>query len=202
MINQIGWINQTEDMNQTTQNENYLTYDQVNIIIAFQKLWLDLASWMRSYIKAEIYDTKNLQSVKNYLLTLPSEFYDTFSIFYGTIPAQRIMDLMSEFIKSGMKVVESLKYGDSLLADSRTIEWYKIADDLSSFLARTNIYWDENQWKYLLYQYIKLKIEEINAIINDNYEEEIKLYNSIEDIVFLMASYMARGIISSNLKNI
>jgi len=199
MVNQIGWINQTEETNEATQNENYLTYDQVNIIIAFQKLWLDLASWMRSYIKAEIYDTKSLQSVKNYLLTLPSEFYNTFSIFYGTITAQRIMDLMSEFIKAGIKVVESLKYGDSLLGESRTVEWYKIADDLSSFLARTNIYWDENQWKYLLYQYIKLKIEEINAILNDNYEEEIKLYNSIEDIVFLMASYMARGIISSNL---
>ncbi|WP_206459018.1 hypothetical protein [Anaerovorax sp. IOR16] len=188
--------NQTDE---TTQN-NYLTYDQVNIIIAFQKLWLDLASWMRTYIKAAIYDTRNLQSVKNYLLYLPTEFYNTFNIFYGTVAAQRLMNIMTEFITSAMKVVEAIKFGDSVLTDSRIIEWYGVADKLSSFLARTNVYWDENQWKYLLYQYIKLKINEINAITNDNYEEEILNYNSIEDIIFLIASYMARGIISSNLQ--
>lgn len=188
--------NQTDE---TTQN-NYLTYDQVNIIIAFLKLWLDLATWMRIYIKAMIYDTRNLQSVKNYLLYLPSEFYDTFRVFYGGIAAQKLMDLLTEFIVSAMKVIESLKYGDTVLSDSRIIEWYGVADKLSSFLARTNVYWDENQWKYLLYEYIKLKIDEINAVINDDYEGEIRIYNSIEDIIFLISSYMARGIISSNLQ--
>lgn len=155
---------------------------------------------MRTYIKAAIYDTRNLQSVKNYLLYLPTEFYNTFNIFYGTVAAQRLMNIMTEFITSAMKVVEAIKFGDSVLTDSRIIEWYGVADKLSSFLARTNVYWDENQWKYLLYQYIKLKINEINAITNDNYEEEILNYNSIEDIIFLIASYMARGIISSNLQ--
>ncbi len=202
MANYTVETNQTEEIAaEAPVNESYLTYEQVNIIIAFQKLWLDIASWMRSFIKADIYETKNLQSTKDYLLTLPSEFYNTFAIFYGPVTAQRIANFMQRFIEAGMKVVESLKYGDAILSDSRIVEWYKIADEFSAFLGQINIYWDEAQWKYLLYQYIKLKIDEINAIVNDNFEEEITLYNAIEDMVFLMASYMARGIISSNLQS-
>ncbi|WP_027400570.1 hypothetical protein [Anaerovorax odorimutans] len=186
-------------MDQTLSNDNYITYDQMNIIIAFQKLWLNIASWMRTYIKALIYDTKNLKSVANYLINIPREFYNTFSIFYGTEAAQRLMDILTEFIKTAMSVVESMKYGDKVLTNSKIIKWYKTADELASLLARINIYWDEKHWKYLLYQYIKLKIDEVSAVINENYDEEIVTYNMIEDVIFLIASYMARGIISSSI---
>lgn len=189
-------------LEQEIPNEQYLTYDQMNIIISFQKMWLKIALWIRTYIKASIFDTPNLKSTTNYLFILPSEFYPIFSMFYGTEVAQNLVNILLDFIKSAMKVIESMKYGDKVLTGSRITEWYQVADKLSSYLARINIYWDENQWKYFLYQYIKLKVDEIRAIVNGNFEEEIELFERIEDVIFLMSSYMARGIISSNLKRI
>jgi len=50
-----------------------------------------------------------------------------------------------------------------------------------------------------LYQYIKLIIQEINAIKNGEYENEINIYNNINNLTDLMGSYMARGIISKNV---
>jgi len=79
---------------QESPNESYITYDQMNIIIAFEKLWLKIAIWIRTYIR---------------------------SVIYG-----------------------------------------------------------------------------INAIIQDDYEKEVELYNMVDNVVFLMGSYMARGIISSS----
>lgn len=183
------------------QEENpmgkYLTYDQMNILTAYEKLWIKLSVWLRTYIKADIYDTRNLKSVTNYLNSLPSTFYPIFSTFHGSQAAQNLVNILFNFIQAAMGAVEAMKYGDNELASSRIIKWYQIADQLSSDLARINVYWDENQWKNLLYQFIKLTVDEINAIVNDQYEEEIQIYDRIEDIVFLIASYMARGIISA-----
>ncbi|QSX06563.1 hypothetical protein JYG23_03650 [Sedimentibacter sp. zth1] len=189
-------------MEEKLQSEKYLTYDQMNIIIAVQKMWFKLAILVREYIRASIYDTRNLKAVTNNLLDLPSEAYNIFSIFYGTEIAQNVYNLFSDFIKSTMGVIEAMKFGDKVLTNSRIIKWYQDADELSSFLARINIYWDEDQWKYFLYQYIKIKTDEIKAVVDENDEVEMELFDMVENINFLMANYMGRGLISSSLQQI
>lgn len=181
--------------------DKYLTYDQLNIMIAVQKLWLKISILVREYIRAAIFNTPNLNSTSNKILIgLPSEVYNFFSIFYGTINAQILKDLFFNFIKSMMAVVEAIKYGDNILAGSRVTNWYQTADKIAGFLASINVFWDENQWKFLLYEYIKLKIDEINTLRNSDYEQDMEQFDIIENASFLMASYMARGIISSNLQ--
>lgn len=187
-------------LEQEIPNEKYLTYGQMNIIFSFQKLWLKIAVWIRTYIRSVIYDTRDKEHIANYLISLPQEFYPTFNMFYGSNIALNITDLLSDFIKSAMELIEYKRYGESELTSSRTIEWYKSADKLSSYLAKINVYWDENQWKFLLYQYIKLKTDGISALVNNDYRQEIDQYNIIDNIIFIMGSYMARGIIASNLQ--
>lgn len=187
-------------MQEEVEIPNYMTYSQFNIMIAVQKLWFKISILIREYIRAAIFDTPNLKTISNQILIdLPDEVYDLFSIFYGTINAQILKDLFSDFIKSMMAVVEAIKYGDKILIDSRIINWYQTADKISTFLGSINVFWDEDQWKYLLYEYIKLRIDEINALANGDYEQEMAQLNTIENVSFLMASYMARGIIASNL---
>ncbi|WP_206459976.1 hypothetical protein [Anaerovorax sp. IOR16] len=177
-------------------NEKYISYDQMNIINTFEKLWIRIAIWVRAYIRAYIYDTPNLSLTTSMLNDdLPSEVYDLFSIFFGTQVAETMKKLFFDFFKAIIEVVEPIKYGDEVLANSRIIKWYEVADEISSFLAKINVYWDENQWKYLLYQYIKFKIDEINAVIQGDHETEKKLLKELETINFLMSNYMARGII-------
>lgn len=185
-------------MEQKPPNDKYLTYDQMNIIIAFQKMWFKIAIWFRSYIRAAIYETPNLKSVTNSLIYLPSEVYSVFSIFSGTEAAHDIKSIFDDFIKVAIEVVEAMKYEDNVLTNSRIIEWYLTADELAAYLARINVNWDENHGRYLLYQYIKIKIDEINAVIIGNDEVEMELYKMVEDVNFLLASYMARGILISN----
>lgn len=184
-------------LQENVPKEKYLTYDQMNIIIASQKLWIKFSNWFRVYIRAKIYETQNLQAVTNYLDNIPSTFYPMFSTFLGPEVAQNLVNLLSEFIQSSMGVVEAMKYGDNELTSSRIINVYQIADKLASYLARINIYWAENQWKYLLYQFIKLRVDLINAIINNQLDVGFELEDRLDDIVILMSNYMARGIIAS-----
>lgn len=187
-------------LEQNRPNDKYLTYDQINILNAFQKLWQSIANLLEVYIKASIYDTRNQKAASNNLYNIPSKFYHTFSIFYGTQNAQKFMDHMFDFLKSAVGVVEAIKNGDYILTSSRIIEWYQHADEMAEFLADLNVFWDETQWKYLLYQYIKLQIDEINELKNDNYDKEIETKGKITDSIYLIADYMARGIILANMQ--
>lgn len=180
-----------------SQSKDYISYDQMNIIITMQKMWFKIAIMIRAYIKASIYETRNLKSIAHTLSNLPSEVYDIAIVFYGPEAAEQLKNLLSDFIKTTLEIVEAKKYGDKVLANSKIIKLYKIADKISSFLARLNIYWSEEQWKYLLYQYIKLKIAEIDAVIDEDDEAEKEIFDKIETINFLMANYMGRGIIAS-----
>ncbi|MFA9422726.1 MAG: hypothetical protein ACERLG_04065 [Sedimentibacter sp.] len=178
-------------------NEKYLTYEQMNVLIAIQKTWIKLALWIRLYVNATIYNTPNEKAISNYLINIPSEFYNLFSMFYGTEIAQNVKNHIWNFTKSMMGVVESIKYGDDVLTNSRTTEWYQTADELSLFLSKVNVNWDEMQWKYLLYQYIKIKIDEIHAAVDGNDEVTMELYNRSETISFIITNYFGRGFISS-----
>lgn len=179
------------------QNGKYLTYDQVNILTAAQKIWFKIAILVREYIKAAIYDTPNLKSLTNDLYNLPSEAYELFSIFYGSKDARNVENLLFDFIRKTMEVVEAMNFGDKVLTDTRVIKLYRSADKLASFLASINPYWDINQLKYLLYEYIKFKIKEIYIVIEGNDEEELKIFKEVENINFLFANYIGRGLIAS-----
>jgi len=181
---------------QEIPKEVYLTNEQVNIINTFQRLWVKIGYWIRIYLRSSVNNTPDKQIISNYLTTLPNEFYSIFNIFYGFEVAQKMKDLIFNFIKSAMQVIEYSGYGEGSLTNSAISEWYQSADEIASYLASINVYWDENQWKYMLYQYIRLKIDDISSIVKGEYQENIDLYNTIDDIVFLMGSYMARGIIS------
>ena len=175
----------------------YLTYKQMNVLITFQKLWSQLAMWMRNFILSDFADSRNLEAVTTQLFQdLPLNYYNTFINYYGTEISQVLLEHISRFLASGFQLINAYKNNDSPTIDSSISQWYQSADDLASFLASVNIYWSKDQWSNLLNQYIKLIIQEVNAAKGREFGNEINIYNNVEELTDLMGSYMARGIIA------
>lgn len=182
-------------MEEEILNEECITYDQMMILIDFQKLWFKIAVWVRIYIRAAIYNTPNKEAVTDYLLEIPNEAYSIFTRYYSSKEADTIKELLTAFIEAIMETIEAMRYGNEVLINSKISKLYQSANKMSSYLASINEYWDEEEWQNLFYKYISIKIDEVNAVINDDYEEEIRLYNMVEDVNYSMAEYMAEGII-------
>lgn len=176
-----------------------ITFEQLNTINTFQRLWTYIAVWMRSFIQATMFGSPNLKEVSDKLYSLPLNFYDIFSSYYGTQYARQFVNLLSNFIMSGMRLVEGMKNNDQALVNTSTAQWYQNADQLAQFFMTLNIFWDYNQWRYLLYQYIRAKIDELIAITSKDYRREIDMFETIEDITFVIGNYMARGLIFKTL---
>jgi len=177
----------------------YLTYEQMNILINYQSLWANLALWIRSVMRSTAFNNPDLQTNVNQLFyKVPQDFYETFQLFYGREIAQYFINYLTRFIASALQLINAYRDNNVEAINTSTSQWYQSADDLAAFLASINIYWDTNQWRSLFYQYIRFEIEEIIAFQGGDYEQEIAIFRSKQELSNLMGSYMARGIIAKN----
>jgi hypothetical protein len=173
-----------------------LTYEQVNIITSFERLWAQIAVWTRAFFLSSLYNLPDQQEVAKRLYSLPMDFSSIMSSYYGTDSSKKFVNLLTVFLTCCVGLVEGMKKKDQELVDMSTVQWYQCADNIAKFLSSINVYWDENQWRNLLNQYMKMKIDEIVATMNGEYARQIELYQSMEDITFIIGSYMARGILA------
>ena len=180
--------------------EGYITFEQMNTIIAFQNLWNDLAEWMRFFLVSLLGDLGSLQAtITRMYVKVPLDFYNALQVFYGPQLAQQFLNLLSSFIVAAWRLAEAMKAGDSKAADTGTVQLYQIADKISTFLASINVYWAQTQWRTLFNQFIRLWVEGLQAFLTQNFEQGISLYDRSKDLTVAMGDYMARGIIARQL---
>ena len=61
-----------------------ITFEQMNAILTFRTVWLDMAMWMRNFTKSFVDDHPNLEAVTNRLYAgVPLRFYNALVVFYG-----------------------------------------------------------------------------------------------------------------------
>jgi hypothetical protein len=188
-----------QEINILPEVDYLVTYEQLNALITFQKLWSQLSMWLRSLLISTVENLDNKEAVTYQLYKIPTDFYNTFRVFYGPLISQQFLNLLNSLITSTRTLIESLQSGNDESVNSAVSQMYSTADELAAFLARINVYWDEAQWKNLLHQFVRLLIDEIIAMISGNYEQEILIFNRMDDLTDIMGSYMARGIISRNM---
>ncbi len=176
-----------------------LTYEEMNIISDFQRLWLQIAVWMRSFFRSSIRNSEDLEAVTARLFEIPTDFYNRFLLYFGEEAAREMYNIVYNLVSTNFALVNAYKSSDQAAIDEATRMWNQGAGEMSAFLANINKIWDESVFRTLMFQYGKLKVEEIIAYLTHDYEKEIRIYNSLEDVAVLIGSYMGRGIIARNL---
>jgi hypothetical protein len=99
-------------------------------------------------------------------------------------------------IAANWQLATAYKNKDKTAMELSSIRLYQIADELAAFLAGTNQYLAEAQLKTMLHEYVNLRIKEIAALLNSDYESEIKIYQQVVDIVVRLSNYLSMGTIA------
>lgn len=176
----------------------YVTYELMNTIINYQRVWSEFSTWMRNFMYSTVNNSPDLSAVTNRLYSTQTDFYNLFRVFYGPEVSQYFVNLILSFITSATSVINGVKNNDQTSVNSSVAQWYQNADALSAFLGQINPFWDERQWRNLLYQYIAMSNQSITSTAGGNFELEIAINNRLQDLTYILGSYMARGIIARN----
>lgn len=181
-------------------NEEYITREQMNIVINSQRLWLQLVFAIRSLLFTVLRDPERTESAANQLYGVVSNsFYNYLRFFYGPSAAQQFANLLSAYLTSIWRIFDEIvSTGYDQASDSNTAALYRNAEQIAVYLAGLNVYWSEEQWKSFFSQLTQLVIQEAITLAAKDFNGEYQLYQRIVDLAILMGDYMARGIIASS----
>jgi len=177
------------------QNQSrYLTYEQMNLINAFRGLNLDQAILSMLMVSAIIHNSQCANVIFARLLQVPYLAYNYFACYYGTEPAQQICNLMSQNIIMTKRLTEVLMAKDEQTGAAILQQWNNNIDSQSDLFASMNPYWAGGQWHDLLYRALQLNYQQIMALLANECEQSLNIFNRIKDLMILIGDYQARGI--------
>jgi len=183
------------DLRDRNQRCDYPSYEQLNLMNTLRKLWEQHVWWTRSFIISVASDIEDLELVTDRLLRNPTDFANVLAIYYGNENAEVFKTLLEEHLKIGAAIVTSAKEGNSEAVDENLKKWYDNADEIAAVLASINPYWDQEEWRSLLYDHLKMTTDEAVARLSGEFAQDIMIFDMIETQALAMADVMSAGII-------
>ena len=181
-------------MNQ--ENICYTQY-QVELLNELRMLWEQHIHWTRSFIISTAANLGDLEPVTKRLLQNPGDFGKVFRMFYDDQIASTFENLLTQHLLIAADLVNAAKNKDSQAATQARTKWYKNADEIAAFLASINPYWNEQVWRDLFYSHLQMTEKEATLRLAEQYAEDVKLYDMIEQEALMMADYMFYGFLNN-----
>lgn len=176
-------------------NRGYYIFSPMNIINTFRKLWEQHSIWTRSFIISAAHDLPDIQYVTERLLRNPSDFASALEPFYGD-ESLEFERLLRDHLLIAADLVNAAKNGDTNAANAARRRWYMNADQIAQFLAQINPYWSYEEWMDMLNMHLRLVEQEATLRLQGQYEQDVALYDTLEEQALEMADVMSSGIIS------
>ncbi|MDF2999897.1 MAG: hypothetical protein K0Q48_16 [Bacillota bacterium] len=175
--------------------ESYIPYGQMNLIINFRTLWLNLSMWTRAFLLSISSELPNTEAVSKRLYEIPFQLGNILQLIFGQQAAEQFISLLSTHIIQMEAAINAQKNRDSQALDESVRLLYQNADELADFLSQINPFWFKGQWQTLLYTYISMTLEESTALLSGDYTRDIQIFDRIQYQTLLIGDYMANGIV-------
>lgn len=172
----------------------YFNLSEIALMNQLRNLWTDHVMWTREFIISTAADLGALDAVTARLLQNPDDFAKLLSIVYGEDVAENFKQLFTEHLLIAADLVNAAKAGNTQAAEQARTMWYDNADAIAKFLSEVNPYWNEMTWQNYLYSHLEMIEKEAVARLNNQYEEDIMLFDEIKEEALEMADYMFAGI--------
>lgn len=160
-----------------------------------RNLWEQHVYWTRFFIISTAADLCDLKPVTNRLLRNPDDFAKLLAPFYGEKITGEFKELFTEHLLIAADLVNAAKMQDNRKVEDARRRWYENAEEIARFLSEINPCWSEHKWRELLFNHLEMTEMEAVLRLNCEFEEDIKVFDKIEEEALKMADYMACGII-------
>lgn len=173
--------------------ESLITYGQMNIIFQARNLWREFVIWSRVYLISRVAGIGIADDVFNRIYRIPLEFGNITRLIFGNQAAEVTVRQLSSTVVLFRELVEAMISGDNDAASSIVQDLYKNADERAASLASINPFWDETQWKYLIYTFYNYSFQEITSILTSD-PRNIDIFDRFLLYADSMGDYFSQGL--------
>jgi hypothetical protein len=173
--------------------QNSITYGQMNLIFQSRALWRELVTWSRIYLDSRIAGIGTTEEVFNRIYRIPAEFGNVIRVVFGDRVAEIMIQQLTSSVILYRQLVEAMITGDHDAANKIAQQLYKEGDERAAYMASINPYWDEAQWKNLLYNFYAYSFQEIISILTND-PKNVDLFDRFLQYTDVMGDYFAQGL--------
>ena len=168
---------------------------ELNLIKEYRLLWNQHSEWTRMAINAIVLELPNEDEEVARLLRNPLDFGEALEVYYGKRKSDQFADLLTEHLILAADMIKAMMAGNNSEAERIARLWYENGDEIASFLGSINPCWSYMKWKEMFFMHLLYVQDLATTMMNQHYEENIRIYDKLELEAMEMADYMSCGII-------
>lgn len=165
-----------------------------NLRDQLRKLWEEHVAWTRMLIISMASNLPDQEAVTQRLLQNPGDFAVLLRPIYGEIPSSIFASLLRSHLVIASQLIQASIKDDKQAAADLENRWYANAEEISQLLAHINPFWSKDEWNTMFREHLDLTKKQAVARLEKNYNEDIHLYDTIENQALEMADLMYSGI--------
>jgi len=159
-------------------------------------VWAKHVWWTREVILGIIHDTPGLDLRVAKLLENPAEMAAVFAPYISADAQKRMTELFTTHLKQGGDLVTAAKAGDTKKVNEITQAWYTNATEIAQFFSEINPNFRFGEVRMMMFEHLRLTIEEATAELGGKYQESINTFDQIQAEAAQMADYFAAGLVN------
>lgn len=174
-----------------------ITQGQLNLINEIRRFWEQQVMWMRFFIISTIENRPDLPQVTERLYANSRDFFYLLRVFFGDAQAQRFARFLTFHMANLGQLLYAIMNNNQEEANRITAALNQNANEMALFFSTMNPFWEEEQWRQLLFNLVRLTTDQMVAHLGGDYAESISIFDRNEENAYNIADYLAKGIIQS-----
>lgn len=159
--------------------EYCIPYWQVNMINRATEYSRDMAIWSRLYLLSAYTGLGNQEEVFARFYRVPYEFGNTLRLIFGEDIANGYTSLLANQITITRDLIDAQINGDVESVNRNAVMLYQNADARAAYLSQINPYWDQSALRNLMYNYIRLTLDESTAFLSNDFNTSIDIFDRL-----------------------
>jgi len=185
---------QNTDGLQPQNNDQCITYDQMNVIYDIRMFWFELATWVRNYMLSRYTGLSNTEATFARLKQVPVDYTNTLKQVFGEEVAVGLLDELNTFLDLLDAFITAQMEGNIDEIDRITKELYENADNRAALISSVNPFWTFEEWRNRLYNNLRDTLNESTTFLMGDYARNIDIYSRILDLAENTSNYFAQGL--------
>ncbi|MDD3169519.1 MAG: hypothetical protein PHC91_08700 [Eubacteriales bacterium] len=171
-----------------------VTFSQMNLIFNARIYYRRLTTWTRAYIVSSYFGIGTAEDLFDRLYLESLEIGKIAQIIFGRVYSEKYSQYTCQYAIAFRELIDAQLNGDAEAVNRSINRLYQNVAERAEFLEALNPYWGKEEYIGLFNEYIRLTVENANAIAAEDYRKDIELYDSLTAHTNKMGDVFAQGV--------
>lgn len=171
-----------------------ITVSQMKMIFNARMYYKRLSAWARAYILSRYFGVGTADELFGRLYLGALDQADVLKIFFGREDAEKYADMLGGSVILLRDIISAQISGDMESMAGYINRMAQNLEERTAFLHSLNPYINEEGYKDMLRTYIQTLLDYANMLAAGNYDKDIEIYNSLDQLADKIGDAFAQGL--------